>query len=176
MSTLFVLYGQPGVGKTFIGHWLAKHYAFYFYDADIHLTNPMKQRLKAQYCFTQNMRNHFFKRVILHIESLSKQYSRIAVAQAFSQTCNRQQLQAAFPNAQFICIQTDIDTQIERLKHRNNFVNPAFLKTLRDIQAPPNKGHFILKNSSNAPPIASQLQIFLPQKYYKTYQGISKTN
>ncbi len=161
MNPLLILYGQPGAGKSFIGNWLATHHAFYFYDADIHLSDAMKQRLKEKRCFTQSMRDQFFARVISYINQYLSHYPRVAVAQALSQTINRQQLQHAFPMAKFICIETDYETQKKRLEQRNDWVTPEWLDILRSIQAPPNPDHMILNNSSDAESIFLQIEACL---------------
>jgi len=160
---LLILYGPPGSGKNFVGEWLACKYDFYFYDADLHLTQDMKQCLYNKRAFTQAMRNHFFDIVIDNIKRLQCQHMHLVMAQAISRKINRKQLQIALPEAQFIHIDASLEIRQKRLSKRDDWVTPDWVDKLLLVQEKANKEHFHLNNNRDGQYISQQIETMFSQ-------------
>ena len=161
LRMLLILYGPPGAGKNFVGEWFACKYGFYFYDADVELTDDMKQCLYHKKPFTQAMRDHFFEQVIVQMKKLQEQHSKLVVAQAISRQVNRDQLSQAFPHAQFIHVDAGEDIRLKRLAKRGDWVTPDWVGTLLSVQEPASRGHMHLDNSHDHHHLSSQIDAFL---------------
>ncbi|ODN43835.1 guanylate kinase [Piscirickettsia litoralis] len=159
---LIILYGPPGVGKNYVSEWLARTYDFYFYDADIHLTDEMRQCIQNKQPFTQPMRDHFFTEVISHTQHYLNQYPHVVMAQAISQKKNREQLHNAFPDAHFVHITTSRRLQLKRLAVRGDWVTPDWVDKLLAVQEPANKEHDQVENSQD--------QISLEQQFTRLFR------
>lgn len=146
---VFILYGPPGSGKNFVAEWLVRDHDFYFYDADIDLTDDMKQCLFEKHPFTQAMRDHFFGIVIKKMRKLVKAYPKLVMAQAISRKKNRAQLSKAFPDAKFVHIDADYYTRLQRLAKRRGWVTPDWIDKLLKVQQPGNPKHLHLDNSKD---------------------------
>lgn len=153
---LIILYGPPGSGKNFVGEWIACRYGFHFYDADVDLTEEMKQCLYQKQPFTQKMRDYFFDVVIDQMKRLRQIHPKLVMAQAISRKVNREQLYQAFPEAQFIHIDASPEMRLRRLAERGGWVTPDWVDKLLSIQEPADAKHRHLDNSQDYQHLAQQ--------------------
>src|SRR5579859_1531112 len=112
---LYILFGLPGTGKTFIGKIFKQDFNFYFYDGDKDLPKDMKVAINSQSVITDAMRDIFFHNLIQSIKKARKKYKKIVVAQTFIKEKYRLLLLDEIPDAKFILIQTDTDVRELRL-------------------------------------------------------------
>lgn len=118
---LYILFGLPGAGKTYVGSIFQKQFGFYFYEGDTELIDEMKEAIQTKTVFTDEMRDKFFAELLKKINLLSKSYQRIVVSQTFIKEKYRQQVLATFPEAQFILVQTDTAIREKRLEQRTDY-------------------------------------------------------
>lgn len=88
---IYVLFGPPGVGKTYIGELVSKQLGMKFFDADVLFDEDLKVMLRAG-DFTQELRNAFFNKLSLvteHLLSELKEGQDLVIAQAFTKEKNR---------------------------------------------------------------------------------------
>jgi len=128
---IYVAFGLPGSGKTFIGKIFKKHFGYHFYDGDHDLPDEMKQAIQNHAKVTNIMRGTFFRAIIKSVKKLETKYDKIIIAQTFIKEKYRNEFLYEFPKAKFILIQTDIATQEARLAQRGS--DPLHLEYLRKM-------------------------------------------
>jgi len=161
---VIVLFGPPGVGKSFVGRILKQDYGFHFYDADEDLTDDMISAIKNENVFTKKMRQNFFNIVIEQIQSLQKTHKTLIVAQALIKEINRDQLLTVLPHIQFVEIKANLNKVNTRLKIRDNWVSIDFAKKIWDIYEAPKHyegSYHFLDNNQNALHVKQQLDKLL---------------
>lgn len=159
---LFILFGLPGVGKTFVGNIFKKHFNFYFYDGDNELPDEMKQAIKNQTKITDAMRDVFFQKLIQKIKKLKLQYENIVIAQTFIKDKYRKMLLKKLKEVNFILIQTNTPIRESRLKKRKEY--PLDMEYARNMVLHFEKPTFpylhILNNKNGVRHIKKQIQLF----------------
>lgn len=86
---IYVLFGPPGVGKTYIGQLLSNKLGLHFYDADLLIDDELKFLLRNGK-YTQEMRDKFVQKLILTTEHLlSEKNEDLLIAEAFTKESNR---------------------------------------------------------------------------------------
>lgn len=89
---IIVLFGPPGVGKTYIGQVLERNLKLRFFDADVLFDDEYRRMIRAGQ-FSDDMREKFFDKLsvtVEHILSKQKNSEVLVVAQAFTKEKNRQ--------------------------------------------------------------------------------------
>ena len=119
--SLFILFGLPGTGKTFVAKIFEKYFSYYFYDGDNDLTPEMKRAIKTKTVFTDTMRDRFFKILINKIKELSLEHKKLIVAQTFIKEKYRLQLIKVIPETKFILIETKKQIREKRLIERADY-------------------------------------------------------
>ncbi|HEX7542778.1 MAG TPA: shikimate kinase, partial [Patescibacteria group bacterium] len=104
--SLIILFGLPGTGKTFVGKIFEKYFDYYFYDGDNDLTEEMKEAIKVQRVFTNQMRDVFFEKLIKSIVNLKFKQKKLVVVQTFIKEKYRVKLINKIPEAKFILVET----------------------------------------------------------------------
>lgn len=130
--SLVALLGLPGAGKTFVGKIFEKYFDYYFYDGDNDLTEEMKQAIKVQKVFTDQMRDVFFEKLIGNIQELKSKHKKLAVAQTFIKEKYRIDLINKIPETKFIFIETKKEIREKRLSQRTNY--PLDLEYARKME------------------------------------------
>lgn len=143
---LIIVFGLAGVGKTFVGQVLKDKFGFTFYDGDKNLTSDMQQAIRDKKLFTDDMRDVFFNKLIESVELLSKKHKRLVVSQTFIKEKYRIKFLKAFPNAQFILVQTKKLLRDKRLKKRND-IDLNYVFRMDKIFEKPKIDHFVLENN-----------------------------
>lgn len=86
---IYVLFGPPGVGKTYIGQLVSKALGWHFFDADILYDDELKFLLRNGK-YTQEVRDKFVDKLIATTEGLLAKGSRnLVIAEAFTKEKNR---------------------------------------------------------------------------------------
>ena len=97
---IYVLFGPPGVGKTYIGGLLEKSLGMRFFDADVLFDDEMKKLVRSGN-FSTEKRDIFFERLRVTTESLLtglRNGQDLVLAQAFTKEKNRVNFSNAFDN------------------------------------------------------------------------------
>ncbi len=128
---IYVAFGLPGSGKTFIGKIFQKNFDYYFFDGDQDLSDEMKQAIQKRAVVTNDMRNAFFRALIKSVKEIALKYDKIIIAQTFIKEKHRNQFLSEFPDAKFILVKTTMVIQESRLiKRGSNSLNLEYLKKM----------------------------------------------
>src|SRR5258708_172438 len=113
---MYILFGLPGSGKTFVGNVLQDYFNFHFYEGDTDITTEMKEAIHTKTVFTDEMRDGFFLNLIPNIKRLSQEHKHLVVSQMFIKEKYRTLLLQEIPEAKFILIETNETVRESRLK------------------------------------------------------------
>jgi gluconate kinase len=159
---LLIFFGTPGVGKNFVGKILKHHFDFYFYDGDDDLTDDMKESIKKQELFSEEMRKHFYDILTKRLLDLQKKFEKIVMAQALMKELNRQQILNALPHAEFVLIEAESSLIDQRLRRRNDWVSLEYAEKIRKAFEPATLPHKQIINNKGETEIISQIQRLFP--------------
>lgn len=161
--SLIILFGFPGTGKTFVGKAFKKYFDYYFYDGDNDLTEEMKQAIKVQRVFTDQMRNVFFEKLIKNIQKLKFKHKNLVVAQTFIKEKYRVDLIDKISETKFVFIRTKKSIREKRLVQRTNY--PLEMKYARKMSVNfdnPMIDHVTIVNDDNGDEsIKKQIKLFI---------------
>ena len=115
---LFIIFGYPGVGKTFVGKILEESFGFYLYHADEDVPAKMKIALAKKEKITEMMRDEFFQAILHHMDSLVHEHKNIAISQTFIKEKYRKWILEKFPDVKFVYITALNNVREMRLKER----------------------------------------------------------
>lgn len=118
-NQLFVTFGLPGAGKTYVAR-VFEEFGFFFHDGDVDLTEAMKIAIASQSPIDDTLRDAFFENIIHSIERLRLETSRLVVAQTFIKEKYRRRVLDYFPEARFVLVQADAAIRERRLTHRTH--------------------------------------------------------
>lgn len=119
--SIYLIFGLPGAGKTFIGRIFEKEFGYFFYDGDNELTDDMKDAIKNKIPFTNPMRNKFFQKLISKIKELKKNHPKIVVTQTFIKEKYRKWVIDEIPEARFVLVETKTEIRESRLNKRTDY-------------------------------------------------------
>lgn len=117
-----MLFGIPGAGKTYVGRVLSSAFDFHFRDVDQDLPDAMREAIVNKQPVTDAMRDEFFTRVIRITHDLRATYPRVCIANTILRNRHRHQVQAAFPDALFVLIDSEPDIIAERFAVRGKYM------------------------------------------------------
>lgn len=159
---LLVLFGYPGVGKSFIGKMLQEEFGFYHYEADEDLTPPIKDAIQKNSLVTEPLKEAYFKQVCERIDSLKNLHPNIVVTQTFTKEKYRKRILERFPEAKFIRLQADMPVIYARLAKRDGHLVKNFYAgfAISQFEAP-TLPHWILENNGRADKLHQQLNRML---------------
>ena len=151
---IYVLFGPPGVGKTYIGGLLAKHKKWHFFDADtIYLNDDELRYLLESGQYDQNVRDKFVKKLIMTVQHmLSTDGSKdLVIAEAFTKEKNRSEFMRYFDSQiEYIMIHASRDVAFERMRKRmkkeDHVVDENVFEFVWDEFETPKIPHKILRN------------------------------
>lgn len=144
---ILVVFGLPGVGKTYVSNILNKEFGFFVYEADEDMQKDLKDAI-VKGKVTDQLRDIFFIHLIKKVQQLSFHHKKIVVSQTFIKEKYREQFMKAFPKALFILIDAESNIREHRLMTRNTW--QLSLEQWRYMSAlfeDPKIKHFILKNN-----------------------------
>ena len=161
--SLIVLFGLPGTGKTYVGKVFEKYFNYYFYDGDNDLTEEMKEAIKVQKVFTDQMRGIFFEKLISKIQKLKSKHKKLVVAQTFIKEKYRLALLKKILETKFILVETKKEIRDNRLIQRADY--PLDLEYARIMEKnfdTPMINHLIIVNNTDGEDeIKKQINILL---------------
>lgn len=151
---IYVLFGPPGVGKTYIGNLLAKHKEWHFFDADtIYLNDDKLQYLLQSGKYDQSVRDRFVKKLIMTVQHmLSANDGRdLIIAEAFTKERNRAEFMKYFDDqVTYIMIHASRNLAFQRMRARMrkeyHVVDESVFEFVWDEFEAPKIHHKILRN------------------------------
>lgn len=159
-NQIIVIFGYPGVGKTYVGNVLKEKFGFYFYDGDTNLSIGMKQAIKTKTQFSKLMRLLFFQRLHKSVGLLIRKHPKLGVTQTFIKEEYRTKFLKEFPQARFILITADNIIREKRLKKRSELsLDISYARYMVEHFETPQISHFELSNNTDGHmEIVKQLQ------------------
>lgn len=150
---IYVLFGPPGVGKTYIGQLLSRSFDLPFFDADTLIDSEEMQLLQSGK-YDQSARDIFVTKLIKHVESLIADHGNVqdlVVAEAFTKERNRTEFMKKFPNnVCYIMVNTPVivakDRARKRLKSGLHVINDVALELIWKEFEPPKLLYMTLNN------------------------------
>ncbi len=134
MKKIFVLFGVPGSGKSFIACKLAAQFKAHFYDADDDYTFEMMEESKKSEVRKILVNKKFYYKVIENIKRLLESNNLIFVATSLGTSENREQFINAFGDkVQFILINPDKSKHLEMVLARE-FKDPDNKRTRKELK------------------------------------------
>ena len=141
MRTLVVLFGWPGSGKSSVGKAVSLKLGYRFYDMDVTLPEPMKEKLRKGVLVTEEEINGYVQEVIKDIDSLLKKESVVASLSLFLNK-HRLLLKQRFPEATFFSLEAQLDILKKRLHERkNHFFDETLFDETLSVYEPVNFDH-----------------------------------
>lgn len=115
---MYILFGPPGVGKTYIGQLLSDTFGFFFFDADQLYDEPLKKKIQNN-TYTQSDRDQFIEKLIKTVKVIAEQTNKdVVIAEAFTKDVNRRRFLEIFPNSKFIYVNAFKDIAKNRMHYR----------------------------------------------------------
>lgn len=148
-NQLFLTFGLPGAGKTYVAH-VFEEFGFFFHDGDDDLTEAMKIAIATQSPIDDTLRDAFFENIVHSIEHLRLQTPRLVVAQTFIKEKYRRRVLDHFPEARFVLVQADAVIRERRLTHRTHqALDLDYARRMTTIFEPPLILHNLILNNSD---------------------------
>ena len=150
---IFVLFGPPGVGKTYMGQLIGRTLNIPFFDADT-LIDAEEHQLIQSGLYDQNARDRFVKKLIKQVESILNDAGNqdLIIAEAFTKEKNRYEFMSNFPgNVFYIIVDTPRELAKERSDNRyslgGHVINERAFETIWGEFEPPRFLHFTMPNA-----------------------------
>lgn len=119
--SLYILFGLPGVGKTYAGNVFKDQFNYHLYDGDRDMSKEMRDVILSRGDVSDEMRDEFFERQLVQVKNLINKYKRLVVTQTYIKEKYRKKVLEAFPQARFILVETDTKLRESRLAKRVEF-------------------------------------------------------
>jgi gluconate kinase len=164
-SALFVAFGLPGAGKTYVARAF-EQFGFAMHDGDDDLPDNMRAAIAASQPIDDTMRDAFFARIIASTGRLLPDYPNLVVAQTFIKEKYRRVFLDHFPVAHFLLVEAEIPVRERRLAHRTHqALDPDYVRKMDAIFEPPRIPHrVILNNQDGDTHIKTQLAAILAER------------
>lgn len=151
---IYVLFGPPGVGKTYIGGLLARSKGWHFFDADtIYLNDDELRYLLASGQYDQKVRDRFVHKLIMTVQHMLAVDGAkdIVIAEAFTKEKNRDEFMQYFDGqVQYIMVHSSRDLAFQRMRSRmikeDHVVDENVFEFVWDEFEVPNIPHKVLRN------------------------------
>jgi gluconate kinase len=148
-SLLFITFGLPGAGKTYVARVFAE-FGFFVHDGDDDLTEDMKTAIATQQPINDATRDAFFAQIVQSIYRLRPAYPRLVVGQTFIKEKYRLLVREHFPEAQFILVEADASIRETRLVQRTHqMLDMEYARKMTLIFEPPLIDHLIITNNGH---------------------------
>jgi gluconokinase len=155
------LFGLPAAGKNFVGQVMADDFGYVFYDGDTDLTPEMRDAVRDEIPFTNEMRDRFYARLVERIGELRQTTHYLAFAQATFKERHRQQIATSFPDVMFVLVQADERVRMARLRESNSAVTVEYARLIASFFEPPQHEHVIVENNGRRAEVVKQLKRLL---------------
>ncbi len=144
---LFILFGLPGAGKTYVGTVFEKDFGFFMYDGDNELPKDMDIAIQTQAVVTDEMRDRFFKKIISRIHLLQKNHP-LVITQTFLKEKYRAWVLDEISDVQFVLIQTRTSIREARLTARTEYpLDVEYARKMVQNFEEPQIPHFVIDNN-----------------------------
>lgn len=151
---IYVLFGPPGVGKTYIGNLIAKSKNWHFFDADtIYLNDDELRYLLESGKYDQKVRDRFVRKLIMTVQHMvAVDNGRdVVIAEAFTKEKNREEFMKYFDNqVKYIMVHSSRDLAFQRMRARmkkeEHVVDEDVFEFVWDEFEAPKIPHMILRN------------------------------
>lgn len=153
----FYIFGLPAAGKNYVGQVLAEEFGYTFYDGDLDLTPELKEAVRIQQPFTDDMRDRFYDHLIGRIADLRNVYVNLAFGQATFKERHRQAIAAAFPDVVFLLVEAAEDIRMARLREGNSAVTVDYARRIASFFEPPEHDHCVIENNAGRGEVVDQL-------------------
>ncbi len=145
---VFVLFGLPGVGKTYVGKVFEEEFGFYVHEADLDLPGEMRVRLEGGLPVTDEMRGEFFGRVVGSVRRLIEEHENVVVTQTFIRERYREFFLREVASARFVLVTADTDIREKRLGGRKEFpLDPEYARKMAEMFERPRIAHKVIVNN-----------------------------
>lgn len=151
---IYVLFGPPGVGKTYIGGLLAKRKKIHFFDADtIYLNDDELRYLLESGKYDQSVRDKFVNKLIMTVQHMlaTKTSKDLIIAEAFTKEKNREEFMKYFDQqVEYIMVHASRNLAFERMRMRmkkeDHVVDEYVFEFVWDEFETPKIPHKVLRN------------------------------
>jgi len=145
---LFIFFGLPGAGKTYVAKVAEKYFDYQLYDGDNDLTPEMLKSIHSQSTISDDMRDVFFENLIESVKDLLTGYEKIIIHQTFIKEKYREHFLKAFPEATFVLIKTNAKIREKRLRERKEFpLDEAYARKMVRLFDRPDIKHMTIQNN-----------------------------
>jgi gluconokinase len=159
---LLIVFGMLGSGKNYIGEILSEDYGMTFYDADTDLPPAMREAIRKREFVPDAARDHFFDIVVERLKELKQKSPDLVCAQALYKEKHRGLIQRAFPEAQFILVESTLELVMERLAHRQDgFVDADYARKIAPLFEAPQLAHAVIVNVAGRAEVKQQIDQIL---------------
>ncbi len=154
---LIYLFGLPAAGKNYVGHVLAEEFGYTFYDGDLDLTPELRDAVREERPFTDEMRDRYYDVLIDRITALTLLHPRLAFCQATFKERHRLLIAAAVPDIVFVLVEAEEEMRVERLSRGENPVTVEYARRIAGFFEKPRHPHFIISNNNGREDVVRQL-------------------
>lgn len=158
---LIYLFGLPAAGKNYVARILADEFGYTFYDGDLDLTPEMRDAVREERPFTEEMRDRFYGVLVDRIKKLRVENPDLAFCQATFKERHREHVIAAFPDVVFVLVEAGEAVRMDRLSHGGNPVTVEYARRIAGFFEPPRHPHFIISNNAGREDVIRQLDALL---------------
>ncbi len=147
-NAILIVFGLPGVGKSYVAKILADSFGYFPYDGDDALPKDMKQALFRKESITDQMRKNFIANMIESTQQLAKKQNKLVVHQTFLKEFMRRQVIDALPQAKLILVKSNNATREQRYMKRTYFnLGLEYLRHMSSLFEPVRTVHDTLYNN-----------------------------
>ena len=151
------LFGLPAAGKNYVGEVLAGEFGFTFYDGDLDLTPEMRDAVREERPFTDDMRDRFYAALVGRIAALRRACPDLAFGQATFKERHRALIAAAFPDVVFVLVEASETVRMARLAVGGNPVTADYARQIAAFFEPPAHPHWVIRNEGPREDVVRQL-------------------
>lgn len=149
-SSLLVVFGLPGAGKSYVAEILGKKFNYFVYDGNNDIPKHMRDILNKKGPITDAMRKAFVANMTASVGKLLQTRGKLVIHQAFIKEFMRTQFLEAFPNAQFILVQSPDSIREQRYMKRQYFnLGLAYLHHMSGLFETPKIPHTTIYNKED---------------------------
>ena len=146
---ILVLFGLPGVGKTYLGAAIAAEMAIPFYDADDDLPTDFKHAIVKGKMPAMETRDRFREILLARIESYARLSDDLVVAQSLPRNSDRIAIIDRYSSAKLCLLSCVDDVRIGRLSTRKHWLKASQARRTEAAFEEPSVPHFSVDNSQN---------------------------
>lgn len=155
------LFGLPAAGKNYAGRVLAEDFGYTFYDGDLDLTPEMRDAVRDQRPFTDDMRDRFYDALTGRIAELRADHAKLAFGQATFKERHRQLMMDTFSDVVFVLVEAGPEVRAARLTVGGNPVTVEYARRIDGFFERPRHPHFVITNDGDRQDVTGQLAALL---------------